>query len=153
MQVANEALDGVVRAGYTHRVAFLMCNVAAYLIALGRYEEALAPARDGLRLARAANYAVAVAWALQHLAAVAALRPSDGAERVHEDRSRAARVLAYIDGRLTELDAVREYTEQQEYDKMIAALKAVLSEHELVALREEGRMLSEERAVTEALSI
>jgi len=153
LQVANEALDGVVRAGYTQRVAFLMCNVAAYLIALGRYEEALTPARDALRLARDAHYDVAVAWALQHLAAVAALRPSDGAERMREDRSRAARVLAYIDGRLTKLDAVREYTEQQEYDKMVIALSAVLCEDELATLREEGNLLTEERAVEEALSI
>ncbi|HEY6326648.1 MAG TPA: tetratricopeptide repeat protein [Candidatus Cybelea sp.] len=153
LQLANEALAGVARAGYTYRVAFLMCNIAAYLIALGRYEEALTPARDALRLARDVRYDVAVAWALQHLAAVAALRPSDDAERMRGDRGRAARVLAYIDGHLMKLDAVREYTEQQEYDKMIAALSAALSGPELAALREEGILLTEERAVTEVLSL
>src|SRR5579871_3755921 len=152
LQLANEALDGVARAGYTDYVAFLMCNIAAYLIALGRYEEAWIRAREALKLARDVRYDVAVAWALQRLAAIAALRPGDRAEESPEDRRRAARLLGYIDRRLEQLDAVREHTEQQEYEKMIAALKAVLSEHELAALREEGRALGEERAVTEALS-
>jgi predicted ATPase/class 3 adenylate cyclase len=153
LALASDALDVVTRAAYTYRIAFLMCNIAAYLVALGRYDEARGRAREALKLARDVRYDVAVAWALQHLAAVAALRPSADPMRTREDRRRAAVVLAYTDARLERLNAVREYTEQHEYDNVIVALHAAFGERELAVLKEEGGALSEERAITEALSI
>ncbi len=153
LQLAGEALATDRRAIFTYRIAFLMCNMAGYLVALARYEEARTRAREALRLAHDVNYEVAATWALQHLAAVAALRPGDDAAATREDRKRAARVLEYVDQRLASLDAVREYTEQQEYDKVIAVLNAEFDERELAVLREEGGLLTEERATAEALSI
>jgi predicted ATPase/class 3 adenylate cyclase len=152
LALANEALVGT-RAAYTYRLSFLMCNIAAYLIALGRYDDALLRAREALKLARDVHYEVAATWALQHLAAIAALRPGDGAERTREDRKRAARILAYLDGRVARLDAVLEYTEQQEYDRMVVALTTAFDERELATLRQEGEQLTEEGAAAEALAI
>ncbi len=153
LQLASEALATDRRAIFTYRTAFLMCNMAAYLVALGRYDEARARAREALRLAHDVNYEVAAAWAVQHLAAVALFRSSDDGKEQTEDWRCAALLLAYVDARLDSLGAIREHTEIQEYDKMITALREALDAGELSGLAEEGRALSEVRAFTEAMAI
>lgn len=125
--------------------------MAAYLVALGRYDEARTAARRALPAARDLQFSSGLAWALQHLAAIAALCPS--ADVPVEDRRRAARVLGFVDARLKVLEKSRTYTEQQEYDKMIAALRDALGEQELAKLIDEGRGWSEDRAVAEAMLI
>ena len=94
-----------------------------------------------------------MAWGLQHLAAAAALRPAADEELSRGDRLRAARLLGYVDGRLNGLEALRQYTEQQEYDKILAALGNALGKDQLLKLRAEGAAWSEDQAVAEALSI
>ncbi|MBV8343485.1 MAG: tetratricopeptide repeat protein [Candidatus Eremiobacteraeota bacterium] len=152
LQLANEALSTDRRARFTYRIAFLMCNMAAYLVALARYDEARARGQEALRLAQDVSYEVAAVWALQHLCAVAMFRPSDGAEG-RERRRRAAKLLAHVDARVESLGVMREPTEIQEYDKMNAALREAFDAAELAALAEEGRALSPERAVAEAFAI
>jgi hypothetical protein len=127
--------------------------MAAYLVALERHDEARSRAREAVAMSRSVHYEVALVWALQHLAAVAAFRPSDDAAGRREDRKRAARLLAYADARLATLEALREYTEEEEYLKMRATLREAFSEDELSAMDEEGRALSEERAVAEAMLV
>lgn len=151
--LAKEALASDRRAIFSYRTAFLMCNIAAYLVSLRRYDVARARAREALKIARDVHYEVALVWALQHLAAVAALRPNADAERLREDRRRAARLLAYIDARLSSLEALREYTEEQEYDEVQAALRASLDEDEFAKLADEGRAWSEDQAVDEAMTV
>jgi predicted ATPase/class 3 adenylate cyclase len=153
LRLAGEALASDRRAIFTYRIAFLMCNMAAYLVALARYDEARARAREALRLAHDVNYEVAAAWALQHLAAVAIFRSSGDGEEQKENRRCAARLLAHVDARLDSLGAIREHTEIQEYDRMTKALRDALDATELSALAEEGRALSEDRAFAEALAI
>jgi hypothetical protein len=62
-----------------------------------------------------------LAFTLQHLAALAALR-GHSSERIIEECHRAASILGYVDARLAALEAMREYTEKQEYDAMIPVL-------------------------------
>jgi predicted ATPase/class 3 adenylate cyclase len=153
LELAREALATDRRAIFTYRTTFVMCNMAAYLVALERHDEARSRAREAVAMSRSVHYEVALVWALQHLAAVAAFRPSDDAAGRREDRKRAARLLAYADARLATLEALREYTEEEEYLKMRATLREVFSEDELSAMDEEGRALSEERAVAEAMLV
>jgi hypothetical protein len=96
---------------------------------------------------------VSVAWALQHFAAIAALRPADDAEHLREDRLRAARLLGYVDARLSALESLHEYTEQQEYDKILPVLRDTLGEDELDKRTAEGSTWSEDQAVAEAMLI
>lgn len=152
LRLAGDVLSADVRAIFTHRTGFLMCNMAAYLVALECYDEARSRAREAITVARDRRYEVAVIWALQHLAAVAALRPNADSDRRREDRRRAARLLSYTDACLSSLEATREYTEQQEYEKIQAALRASLG-NELAALTEEGRAWNEDQAVAEALLV
>lgn len=97
--------------------------MAAYLVALRRYDESRGYAREALPLTRDVQDEGTLVCTLQHLAAVAALRPNDDVTYTSDDRRRAAQLLGYTDARLSALDALREYTEQQEYDKMLAALR------------------------------
>ena len=52
-----------------------------------------------------------------------------------------------------DIEALRQYTEQQEYDKMLAALRDALGEDQLAKLTAEGAAWSEDQAVAQALAI
>lgn len=95
-----------------------------------------------LRVARQARLELAIAWALQHLALLAAL---DG------DGRRAAQLLGYVDAGFTQMGYKREPTEQWGYDKLLATLHETLREDEIAPLLTEGATWSEDRAVEEAL--
>ncbi|HEY4439039.1 MAG TPA: adenylate/guanylate cyclase domain-containing protein [Candidatus Elarobacter sp.] len=153
VQLAGEALADDRARNDRRGVEITVCNMAAYLLALDRYDEARSHAREALALSRDLQAGVLLAISLQHLAAVAALRQSEDAEGMHQDRTRAARLLGYVDTCLTTLEALREYTEQQEYDKMIAALREAFGEDTLAKLMDEGRAWSEDHAVDEALLV
>jgi predicted ATPase/DNA-binding SARP family transcriptional activator len=133
-------------------IALALHNEAAYLVALRRYDEGRTSAREALAGARDTQYSSGVGWALQHLAAVAALQSGED-ERVGKDRRRAARILGYVEARLAALETLREYTERQEYDTMMPALRDALGEDELSKLMAEGSMWSEDQAVAEAMLI
>jgi predicted ATPase len=132
-------------------VANDLCNMAAYCVALERYDEARSHARDAVVLARDLEVQVLLAIALHHLAAVAALRP---AQQVHrDDRVRAARLLGYVDARLSALEVLREYGEQREAARMLLALGDALGEDGLTEMMDVGRAWSEDQAVAEAMLI
>lgn len=124
-------------------------NVAQYLVALDRYDEARARALDAVGIARDAQEYVSVTFALQHMAAVATLAPISDPALAVETRRRGARLLGYVDARMAALDAVRE-TEQMEYDRMLPVLRATFDDVELAALMREGAGWNEDRAVAEA---
>ncbi|HKU66878.1 MAG TPA: hypothetical protein VJP85_03785 [Candidatus Baltobacteraceae bacterium] len=151
LQLADEAVHAFRTFRSRGPVANALSNMAAYLLALHRYDEARNTAREGVAAARDTQNAVILAFALQHLAAVAALR-ADAADGRLDDR-RAARILGYVDARLAALEAMREYTEQQEYDAMLPALRDALGADELAKIMAEGSAWSEDQAVTEAMLI
>ncbi len=156
---AAEALRLADDALFTHRenndarnVAIALRNIAAYLIALKDYSEARAFSREALVASRDRQYEIGIAWTLQHFAAIAAFRPAD-AKHASEDRLRAARLLGYVDARLRELESLREYTEQQEYDATILVLNDVLGAAALSKFMADGSAWDEDRAVAEAMLI
>jgi hypothetical protein len=152
LPLAAEGLTALRALRLTHLVSIAETNITAYLVALRRYDEACTAAREALSAARDAQYSAGVAWALQHFAAIAALRPHDDAP-VIEDRRRAARILGYVDAHLARLAALREYTEQQEYDVMLTALRDALDNGEISKLLAEGGAWKEDQAVAEAMLI
>ena len=66
--------------------------------------------------------------------------------------ARAARLVGYVDLRFAALGAVRQYTEQQEYDRVREALRGAFDPDELASLVAEGGTMTEDRAVNEASS-
>ncbi|MGA9945540.1 MAG: adenylate/guanylate cyclase domain-containing protein [Candidatus Cybelea sp.] len=143
LRLAAEALASDRAANFT-RVPLLQANMAAYLIAMERYDEARSHAREALSGARSTRHDVPALWALQHLAAVAALQPG-------ADRMRAARLLGYVDERLAARDIRRQYTEEREYDAILSALRRAMSQDEINRLTAEGSAWREEHAFDEAL--
>lgn len=118
-----------------------LSNTAAYLIALDRYDEAQREATESLALADEEKNSLWRAFAVQHLAAIAALRG---------EAVRAAQLLGFSDAHLAELGYHREHTEQQEYSRVAAALRERLGEDEMQRLMAEGRSWAADRAVAEA---
>jgi len=127
-----------------------LVNMAAYLVAGERWEKARERARQCILRASPARTDTDTALALQHLAAVCALRPSTNVLGAHEDRCRAARLIGFVDGRLAALEVHREFTEQYEYERILGALGASLAPETYQKLRAEGGSWSESRALVEA---
>ncbi|HEY1655217.1 MAG TPA: hypothetical protein VGF86_08905 [Candidatus Tumulicola sp.] len=60
-------------------------------------------------------------------------------------------LLGFVDARLGALEACREHTERQEYERMKAALHRALSEGKLRDLMDQGAAWDEDGAVAVAL--
>ena len=152
LEFAGEALTAARAARSVHAEAHLLCNMAAYLIALSRYDEARVHARESISLGRAQTEVAAI-FSIQHLAAVATLRSRDDQRQARTDRTRAVRLLGYVDARVATLDARREHTEQREYDAILPLLCEAVGRHEFAILVSEGRAWTEDRAIAEAMLV
>ncbi len=150
---AREALAALREQRDRRRSALQLGNIAAYLNTLGRHDEARAAAREALEAASETQGDVFVAFALQHLAAVAALRAYPDPSLQRDALVRAACLLGYVTARLETLESDREYTEQYEYDAAIASLRGTFSAEDLDKHLKDGAVWNEERAVAEASDI
>ncbi len=127
-----------------------LSNLSAYSLGLGRYDEARSHARESLLLARKIGISVVVSCALQHLAAAAVLK-HDRIESGTAELKRSASILGFVDESLTRIGILREPTEQQEYEKVVAVLLDAFGKDELENLMASGKQWPEEQAVTKAL--
>jgi hypothetical protein len=144
LRAVNEALEIHVRGKNATYTAIDCTNSAAYRIALGDLSAARESAREGLRVAGQVRSEQVIAWAMQHLALLAALGG---------DARRAVQLLGYVDAQYIALGMQREPTEQWGYDKLMAALREQLSEDEIAELAAEGAAWSQDQAVEEALKV
>ncbi len=119
-------------------------NAAAYLLALARFDEAWAAARESLELALRADVADYFANAIGHLAHVAAETC---------DSARAARLLGYSDAVYRKIGDVRELTEQRGYDRALELIRSMLPEDRIRLLMAEGAAMEQAAAVVEAMAI
>jgi predicted ATPase len=120
-----------------------LSELAAARLVLGEIDAAESAARDSLELAHFEQ--LDSAWrAIQHLAAVAALR----------GRSQAAvRLTGFVDAWCDERGGFRGYYERASYDILMATLCDQLSADTIATLAAEGARLDFERAVDEALRL
>jgi predicted ATPase len=124
--------DPLVRKS-THLRAGLESNLAAYLFALGREEEARATALQAIR--DADYYYTAVP--IQHLSAIIAPR----------DPRRAATLLGYVEKVLSETHFTRQRTEAYTMERLMNSLHAQLDDDEISRLGNTGHAMSEEQAI------
>lgn len=147
---AEEALAALRGFNDVRLVANVLWNMSAYLVSLGRFDEAERRAREALDLAREHQMDVVVTHMLQHLTAIAVLRPQpsrDGVQRrVFE---RGAKVFGYVDSRLPAVDSVRFFG-QEEYNRVRAVLRDAIGDEALQTLMSAGAMMTEDQAVEEA---
>jgi predicted ATPase/class 3 adenylate cyclase len=150
LQLAGEALEIMRTFNAQRSVAINLCNMAAYLVALGRHDESRSRAHAAIAVARDAQAEIWLVFALQHLAAVAVFGPAADVRAAHR---RAACLLGYVDSRIAASEGMREYTEQQEYDKVMDMLRERLGADEALKLMHEGSTWNEDQAVAEAMLI
>lgn len=152
LQRAEEARAAHEATQNRRAVANDLCNMAAYLIALDCFDDARMYAKQALLAVSDVKLTVLTACMLQHLAAVAALQKYPDKHSAQEGRERAAMLLGFVDARLTSLEAQREYTEQQEYDRVISDLRVSIGTRlpEIMGL---GAEWTEEGAVAVALEL
>lgn len=141
---AREAETILRERGAEGDLSIVLLNAAAYLLALGRLEEAWAAARESLELALRTDVALYVAVAIGHLAHLTA---ETG------DPARAARLLGYADAVYKRNGNAREPTEQRGYDRAVELIRAALPEERLRALMAEGAPMDQEAAAAEAMAI
>lgn len=144
VRLAGEALEIGSRGKNAPSLALNYLNIAAYSIALGNVDGAREAAREGLRRARQAQFAIVITIALQYISLLLALLG---------DVNGAARLIGYVNLQFKELGYEREITEKWGYDKLMTALREQLSETEIEKLAAEGAAWSEDRAVEEALKV
>jgi len=138
--------------GATPFLTAALLNWAAYLIACERWDDARRAASEGLTLARETQGTIWSAWALQHLAAVAALAPNVAASGEGKGE-RAAQLLGYVDARIAAMASLREFTEQVEYDRSCAALRVALGAEQFARLMAVGATIGELEALDWAAAI
>lgn len=152
LRLAMHATAAYRTMNYRQGLWYALMNAAAYLVRMGRFDEARTHAREALALTREFGMDLGTAVTLQHLAAIAALRSGDGSD-ARDDRIRAAQLFGFVESRLGELKYTREYTEQQEYDAAFHALRDQLGIDKLSGLMDAGRALNEDESVAQALLV
>ncbi|MFZ0031367.1 MAG: tetratricopeptide repeat protein [Candidatus Cybelea sp.] len=151
LQRAEEARVGHEATNNRRSVANDLCNMAAYLIALDCFDDARSHATRALAAASDVKATVLTAYILQHFAAVGILQGASDAKR-SDSLEHAAMLIGFVDARLGALKAQREFTERQEYDRVLAAIGDRFGEGalELAAL---GAHWNEEKAIAVALEL
>jgi predicted ATPase/DNA-binding XRE family transcriptional regulator len=152
LEMTLETVDTLREYNLLQFISLTLNNAAAYAMALARFDEARSYARDAIILAAEAGFGWQLAWASQHLAAVAALRLDQADVDHRAGLEIAARSLGFSDALFVELGSPRRFTEEQEYDKVLTLLRFELGD-ELDELMREGASWSVDRALGELLRI
>jgi predicted ATPase/class 3 adenylate cyclase len=116
------------------------CNLAAYLIEAGEYEEAVAALREGLRIARDTQATRSMRIAGTHCSAI---------EAASGNYNRAACLLGSAMAFYAEAGYSIEPTERRVRDKAVGILEPALGQERLDELMAEGASWEMERAVDE----
>jgi predicted ATPase/DNA-binding XRE family transcriptional regulator len=129
-----------------------LCNMSAYLVAMDCFEDARAHASEALQIARAVKATVLTVYILQHFAAIGVLDRGSRPARQTSVTERAAMLLGFVNARLALFEAGREYTEQQEYERIIGMLREQLHER-LDTVMSLGEEWTEDAAFAVALEM
>jgi predicted ATPase len=152
LQRAEEARAAHAATQNRRSEAVDLTNMAAYLVALDCFEDARAYAAQALEAARDVRATVLTAYVLQHVAAIAALQRRSQDPVAQQKLEKAAMLLGFVEARLTSLGALRDYTERQEYERALTALRTALGERldEMIPL---GTLWNEDAAAAVALEL
>lgn len=146
LQRAEEARAGHAATRNRRSEAADLSNMTAYLLALDCFDDARSYAAHALSAAQDVRAAVLTAFVLQHVAALASLQPISAQSQGKQSLEQAAMLLGFVEARLKRLGAWRDYTEQQEFERVVAALRNAFGER-LEALMALGAQWNEEAAV------
>jgi predicted ATPase len=131
-------------------IVYCLSDEATYLIALGRYDQARAVANEALALARSLQLAFMVSRSLQHLAIVALLRHQVDLTAVAMDHAGAARILGFVEDRLTAMGVGSDELDHEVYQRGRAVLAEALAAGELAHMMAIGATMTEDEAIAQA---
>ena len=138
----EECLAVAKQTGETRRIVYLCQNLTFIALHEGDAERARDLGRQGLRLARTMNNRLELAKALAALA---------GAIGELGQAQRAARLLGASESALERFGAFHQLNDKPEIDAIITAVHARLDDAAFLAAWTEGRELTLEQAVAQAL--
>jgi predicted ATPase len=121
-----------------------LINMAAYLTACDRWDEAREAAKEALRFPQEVQRNVYHVWAIQHLAAATAFCAHARADAPTLEI--AAQLIGYVDARIAALGAPREYTEEREYERLWRYLHDRLGAASVARLVRVGATLTQDQA-------
>ncbi len=127
----------------TAPLALVVCNLAAYAIALDHLDEARALLRQAMDLLKRSS-ARWIVDAIEHHALLAALLG---------DRERAAALMGFADAQRAAAGSTRQRTERHGYERLQAVLAAACDAQELAANVAAGSRLTIEQAMEHAAAI
>jgi len=142
-ELAAQSRELFERLGDADHAANVLLNLAAYALALDRFDAAETYARRTLAEVDGLQQPFSVAAAVEHLAVIAGLSG---------DAERAAHLLGFSDARLRSLKLLRQPTERVGYDRLREVLAERYAAPDLERRLTEGAALTEERAVQLAIA-
>ena len=135
-----------------HGIAASLINMAGYLIALGRYDEARARAVEALELVRTFGFADLVGPSLSHILLLVTRAGREAGSDPSEDYARAARLLGFLASSQTDAEAEAR-TLQQEYDEALRAIRSELGDKDLNRHMGAGAAMTQEQAIEQARAV
>ena len=153
VEAASLAEDALAAVSSGREGRLYRANLAAYLIRLERYDRAAELARDSILRGGLAREDVDIAFSIQHLAAIAALRPPASSDQRMKDLMSVAGLAGFVDHRLEVSQTSRQFTEQYEYDALNAVLRSQLDGPAYDRLNRDGRSWTEDDAIRRALQL
>jgi predicted ATPase/DNA-binding XRE family transcriptional regulator len=152
LELAKKALAGRHATG-NRVVEFIpLYYVLRSLIEVMRYDEAARSSLEALSLAREQHWDLQVAFTLDALLSIAVLR-HDGEEPSPSLFERAARILGYVDARVDALGSPRDEIEAVQYERVCTMLRDALGGGRFAELGAAGALMTEDRAVEQALTL
>ena len=133
-------------------IAAVFANMATFLVALGRYDEARTRALEALELARDLGHAALVALSLRHLAMAAMLRPQPQAQDMSKKYAATARLFGFLEAHRANV-APQEYSLEPEYERGLAVLRGAIGADVLTKLMAAGATMTEDEAIDQARAL
>ena len=104
-------------------------------------------------MAREYHLDIQATLTLDLLACVAMLRAQESADRAPSVYANASRVLGFVDARLESLEAIRDFIEQPQYERVLAELRCAMGAEVVANLMAEGAAMTQEQAIETALAL
>ncbi len=133
-------------------IATTLTNMATYLVAMQRFDEARAHANEALEIARGLRLGPLSWLTLRVLALVAVLEPEVGRKHTHAENLSTARLFGFLDARLSAVTP-EKYGLQDEYRRALTKLRDLLGVADVARLMATGASMPEEEAVRQAQPI
>jgi tetratricopeptide (TPR) repeat protein len=129
-----------------------LTNVATYLVALDRYDEAQVRANEAVELARGLGLGAMASLSLRILALVAVLKPPVEGRSTSEELAGAARLFGFLGPRLSIVEP-EKYGLQREYDRALAVLRGAVGADVVTQLMAAGATMTDDEAIDQAHEI